>query len=349
MKGNIKPLIYLLAFVAIFAFFIFILLRPSTQSKAIKEIKTCANIEDVKSTWDKYQPELLEDDDFCQAARDQLTSFNLKQTEIGEIKKWLPSKTKNLNVIVVPDLSLRIKDTANNPEQIKNDTALLNKIWSCFKNNVRLKMNTKDRLIIDVADPSQAQDQFGSFANNLLFDLSDHKNKSNRLFFTNEIQTRFSSNISQLYNVASQQTSGADYVYYFSEKLPTRIKTSTLDNDYRNILLILTDGYLEINNGGSVISISPTPAKLKDYCSSGVLNYCLPKQTIDLSFSNLEIYLFEINERQSGKSCDYRGLKKWWTEWFKSMNISNTNEDFFFRRQDAISLTQKQIETIFSH
>lgn len=349
MKGNKKSLIYLLAFVAIFALFIFILLRPSTQSKAIKEINTCANTEDVKATWYKYRTELSDDDDFCQAARDKLTSFNLKQTEITEIKKWLPSKTKNLNVIVVPDLSLRIKDTANNPDQIKNDTALLNKIWSSFKNNVRLKMNTKDRLLIDVADPSQAQMKFKSFADNLLFDLSDHKNKTNRLFFTNDIQTKFSNNISQLYTVASQQTSGADYVYYFTEKLPTRIKKSTLDDDYRNILLIITDGYLEIQRGGSVISISPTPAMLKQYCSSGVLNYSLPTQTMDATYPNLETYLFEINERQSGKGCDYRGLRKWWTEWFKSMKISNANEDFFFRRQDAMNLTQKQIETIFSH
>jgi hypothetical protein len=346
MKGNKKALIYLLAFVAIFALFIFILLRPSTQSKAIKEINTCANTEDVKATWYKYRLDLADDNDFCQVVRDKLTSFNLKQTEITEIKKWLPSKTKNLNVIVVPDLSLRIKDYSNNPDQIKNDTALLNKIWSSFKDNVRLKMNTKDRLLIDVADPSQAQEQFKSLADNLLFDLSDHKNKTNRLYFTNDIQAKFSTNISRLYDLASQQTSGANYVYYFSEKLPTRIKKSTLDDDYRNILLILTDGYLEIGKG---ISISPTPAMLKQYCSSGVLNYSLPTQTIDAAYPNLEAYIFEVNERQNGKGCDFRGLKKWWTEWFKSMNVSNVNEDFFFRRQDAISLTQKQIETIFSH
>ena len=349
MKGNKKPIIYLFAFVSIFALFIFILLRPSTQSKAIKEINTCANTEDVRATWYKYRTELSEDADFCQAARDKLTSFNLKQTEITEIKKWLPSKTKNLNVIVVPDLSLRITDNVNNPDQIKNDTILLNKIWSSFQSNVRLKMNTKDRLLIDVADPSQAQEQFKSFADNLLFDLSDHKNKANRLFFTNAIQTKFSYNICQLYRVASQQTSGADYVYYFSEKLPAKIKRSTLDDDYRNILLIISDGYLEINRGGSAISISPTALTLQKYCSSGVLNYSLPTQTMDMVYPTLEIYLFEINEKQRGRGCDFRGLKKWWTEWFNSMNISNVNDDFFFRRQDFSNLTLKQIEAIFSH
>src|SRR5438552_826086 len=118
MKGNKKVLLYLLSFIIIFVVFILILIRPSTQSKAIKEIGTCSNIQDVKAIWYKYRAELIDDEDYKQAVRDRLKTFGLKQNEIQEIKQWLPPKTQNLNLIIVPDLSLRIKDSVNNPAQI---------------------------------------------------------------------------------------------------------------------------------------------------------------------------------------------------------------------------------------
>lgn len=350
MKGIIKPILYLFGAIVIFVIFIYILLRPSTQSKAIKEIETCLNIEDVKAVWYKYRPDLADDEDYCQFVRDKLKTFNLKQSEISDIRKWLPAKTHNLNIILVPDLSYRISDEKNNPEQIKNDTALLRAVWIAFEKNVRLKMNTKDRLLLDIADPCQGQGQFKTIADNLVFDLSDFKNKSNRLYF-NSVQGKFDRNVGELYDLAKQETTGANYVYYFSEKLATRIKKSTIDDDYRNIVILITDGYLEITlRDGTPASVSPTTDYLKKYCNTGnSSSFQYPMQTVDLKFPDTEVYLFEVNERKNGEGCDYKGLKKWWTEWLKAMSIKNADEDFIFRRQDAINLSKKQLQSIFDN
>ena len=52
------------------------------------------------------------------------------------------------------------------------------------------------------------------------------------------------------------------------------------------------------------------------------------------------------NERKSGAGCDSKGLKKWWTEWLKGMAIQNVEDEFFFKRQDAVNLTEDQIKMV---
>ncbi len=315
------------------------------ESNAIQEINSCLNAEDVKTAWYKYKTDLSESEDFCQAVRDKLGSFNLKQSEISEIKKWLPSKSENINIILVPDLSYRIKDQKNNPDQVQNDTAILSAAWKAFEKKVMLKLNSKDKLTVDVADPSQAQDQFRTIANNLVFDLSEHKNMSNRLYFAN-IQDKFQKNVKELYDIATQKTTGADYVYYFSEILPKRIKKSTLDDNYKNILIIITDGYLEPS---PIFSITPSQVVLRQYCGNrNSSSFSYPSKTADLTFPNLDIFLFEVHERQTGKGCDYQGIKKWWTEWFKTMNIHNIEDDIIIKRDYSIQAITKEVEQIIN-
>ena len=347
MRRNKKPLIYLAVFLLLFTLFIFILLRPSLQAKALNEIENIDGIEDAKAIWYKYKPDLKEDADFSQALRNKLASFNLKQGEITEIKKWLPSKTDNLNVIVVPDLSLRIKNSDDNPDQIIRDTTLISTMLKLFEKKIRLKMDSKDRFLVDVADPAQAQSQFRIFADSLIFDLSKHSNKSNRLYFSEQRKTKFMSNVTNMYNLAVQNTSGADYVSYFANTLKGKLKSSTLDDNYRNILIILTDGYLEIGKDKTAISISPTTQQLDRICNNENIQVILPVATSDITFKNVEAYLFEVNEKKTGQACHRKGLKQWWTAWFESMKISNTDEDFFLMRQEALTLNQDDLERIF--
>lgn len=350
MKGPFKSLLYFLVTIILFGVFIYILLRPSTQSKAIKEIEKCFAIADVKATWDKYRTDLSDDEDYCQAVREKLKTLNLTEETFSEVKKWLPSRTQNLNIILVPDLSKRISDEKNNPDQIQNDTALLKSIYAQFEKKVRLKMNSKDRLIVDIADPRQGQGQFRTVANDLIFDLSDHKGKSNRLYF-NSVKGVFESKIDQLYRIAAEKQTGADYVYFFSQKLQTLIKKSTIEDDFRNVLVLITDGYLEITlKDGSKCSISPDESLLKKYYSTGnSSSFKYPNQTSGLFFPDVEVYLFEVHERQNGMGRDLVGLKKWWTDWFQMMNIKNVQTGFIFKRQSAIDLTKKEIQDILTN
>jgi hypothetical protein len=118
-KKNRKPLYLLLAFLAVFIVFIYFITRPSLQSVAIRELQTCFNTEDVKQCWYKYKTELSQDAEFVSETRNKLASFNLSDNDIQTCKGWLPPPPTSINLIIVPDLSKRIIDTINNPDQVK--------------------------------------------------------------------------------------------------------------------------------------------------------------------------------------------------------------------------------------
>jgi hypothetical protein len=54
-KKDKKPIYILLGFLVFFGVFIFLITRPSTQSKAIKELETSFNKKDIEMVWYKYK------------------------------------------------------------------------------------------------------------------------------------------------------------------------------------------------------------------------------------------------------------------------------------------------------
>jgi hypothetical protein len=255
-------------------------------------------------------------------------------------------------MIIIPDLSRRIIDTSNNPDQVKNDTILLNHIWKTFERAVRLKKNSRDRLIVDVTDNEQAAGKFRTVANKLIFDLSDHHDKSNRLYFE-KVGNQFQNNISELYSLANQQPLGADFPFYFDRSISKSLKSDNIFEDYRNIVIIITDGYIESEQH----SYTGDPGLLRSVCNSmqsgkslddifRSRNLQIPPLQTDLS--NVEILVLEVNERKNGIKCDFDVLKKYWTDWFKKMKVKNADENFFIARNDATDLTRKEIERIIN-
>ena len=97
-----------------FGIFIYLLTRPSLQSKAIEQIQVCSNVNDVKSLYERYKFDLLETDEngskivaleFQDAVREKLSSFNLNEEELTKCLEWIPPSKTSLNVIIIPDLS----------------------------------------------------------------------------------------------------------------------------------------------------------------------------------------------------------------------------------------------------
>ena len=370
-KKSNKPLFILLSFLLIFGIFIYGVTRPSQQSIAIKEIEVSVNKDDIKNIFYKYKTELtgtndkgeaVIDEEFLYAIRKKLHSFNLSNKETKECLTWLPASSTSLNLIVVPDLSKRIIDEVNNPDQIKSDVDLLKHIWATFENNTKLKINSKDRLIIDVTDEAQANGQFRTLANNLIFDLSEHKGQSNRLYF-DKIGGQFEENINQLYGLAKKQPIGADYWYYFNRSLSKHIQRTTLFDNYRNVLIILTDGYLEAQNKtktGIAFYTGNYPSRFQTYNNikrglpiEQALNGNIDRiSDCSQHFPELEVLVLEIKERKPGSKeepsdpgtpRDYDILEYLWKDWFKTLEIKNTNDNFFIARNDATQLTKKAI------
>jgi len=361
-KRNYKPLFILAIFLTAFGGFIYLLLKPSTESIAIDELQTASTTEDVRSLWEKNKVTLADDGDYLKAVKDKLSTFDLSESQTTACLNWLPKPQQSLNIIIVPDLSGRINDSLNNPSQITNDTSLMNEIWNSFEYASRLKMNSHDRLIVDVTGGNQAQGQFRSIADNLIFDLSDFKDKSDKLYFE-KVGNQFQTNVAKLYEMARKNPQGADYWSYFNHDLKRNLKTSTLYTAYRNILIILTDGYLEAQTKqatgiafytGTYQQRSGVFDKLKAGISvADAVSSITPIMDCSDHFPTLEVEVLEANARHTtspqepydpGTPRDLDILSKLWKDWFAKLEIKNAAGDCFTERVDATDLTKKKIE-----
>lgn len=345
-KKNKKPLYILLIFIAVFGLFIYALLKPSLEATAIAEINTCLNTEDVKGIFYKYKIDLIASEEFCQATRDKLNSFSLKQGDINEIKKWLPSKTDNINIIIVPDLSNRIIDDVNNPDQIRRDSIIIDAICESFEKKVKLKMNSKDRLIIDITDRKQAGGMLGELADTLKLNLENFRDKSNRLYFDSH-REQFKLGVKKLYDVAytfevkNPKGGGADYISYFSTTLKSKIQKSTLDDNYTNVLIILTDGYLQATkpNGDVISYYRVKPEEINE--------------TANTNLKDLDVYLLEFNRRKTANDLEENSLQKWWFGWLQSMKVRNTTDDntedeIIEKRVDGFTDVRRKVNEIIN-
>jgi len=367
-KKDKKPLYILVGTFIFFAIFIYLITRPSLQSKAIEQLQVCSNVNDVKSLYERYKLDLLETDEndkkivsleFQDAVREKLSSFKLNDDDLNKCLEWIPPSKTSLNVIIIPDLSRRIIDTLNNPNQIDNDTIVLNTIWNSFVEYSKLKQDTKDKLMVDVTDIEQAKGQFSSIANDLQFDLSNHKGKSNRLYFTNKKNKQFQNSVIKLYESAKGKPLGADYIFYFRRYLVNHLKKPTLYDNYINKVILITDGYLELekrqNYGGgsrwNYTEINPqlynsvNLGNIKNTITSLSLN--IPKlKNIDLKYT--DILVCEVNERKTGKTKDFEILKTYWEDWFERMN-ANPSKIKFIQREQANDITKKRIDDFFKN
>lgn len=366
-KNKISIFIGLVIVVAIVGF-MFFLSQTSDIGKAIEEVKQCTNQDQVKNVFDKYKGTLTTingnneneiEPNFLKEIRDKLYSFNLNDNEISVCKGWLPPAPTSLNLIIVPDLSRRIIDGVNNPDQISNDTTILNYIWEAFENSTKLKMNTKDRLTVDVTDKGQAGGQFLKLANNLIFDLSKYKDKINRLYFTDSVRNQYTKNIDTMYQLAKREPIGADYWHYFRYDVSKHIPKPTLYDNYRNVLIIITDGYLEAENSkatgnpplytGSLAERQKVANKMKSGKSvEGAVDGIIKIPDIDQKFPTLEVLLLEINPRASGTPKDYDILEFLWRDWFKRIGIKNADDNFFIQRNDATLQTKDIIDNFLN-
>lgn len=344
-KKDKKPFYILAGVLLSFTFFIYLLTRPSLQNKAIKELETSFNKKDVEMVWYKYKTDLYQDEYFLTETRKKLTSLNLTEEELKECRGWLPLPPTSINLIVVPDLSRRIIDTLNNPNQINNDIFVLKAVWKAFEDFSKLKQDTKDKLVVDVTDIDQAKGQFEQVANNLQFDLSTHKGKSNRLYFTSDKDKKFETSVIEMYRLAKDKPLGADYRFYLRRYLVNNLKKPTLFDDIVNKVVIITDGYLEAENKPADTKIYGFQKQLYNSVSLGntlqvITNYGLNIPKVDIDLSNTEFLICEVNERKVGKGFDFEILKTYWEDWFRRMHVKKVN---FIQREQANDITAKRV------
>jgi len=343
-----------LAVVAVAAAFILSIGGKTEIGKKLDDLKQCKTIGEVKELFenDKGKLEIIGD-----SVRKKIGSFNPSESEIEAVKKWLPA-TVSLNLVVVPDLSKRIVDTTNNREQVKRDVRLMKHIFEAFKKKTASKMKSKDRLIVAVTDEEQADGLFGGLADSMIVDLSKNTEKVNWLYFEKEgIESRYGKYVDSLYALAYKKPLGADYVKFFESRLEGYILPPTLFDDYRNALIIITDGYLEAEHtlytGNRDVRKGIANRIRKGQPFEEMMFNVIKLPDIGQEFPMWEVLVMEVHERtkaspqeplDAGTPEDYKILKTWWQGWFTLMKINIDEKKFFVRRYDDMSRTEAEID-----
>jgi hypothetical protein len=245
---------------------------------------------------------------------------------------------RQLNVSILLDLSDRI-DKKLHPFQVQIDTENIQTIISLFKkqqNDIGV-YGAKGKMKIFFYPPPSNTDII-SIAKILNIDFNkvdstSMQGVSEKIKLFQIFDTYFMNNVRKLYQYSSEKDEypGADIFAFFEDEVDEQCIENS--NSYRNILVIITDGYLywehDLRNpcGNRYTYIErKTPQltkfrKMKDWeANFDNEDYGFVDCKKDLS--NLEVLVLGIDPSQPE---DMEIIKKYWNKWFLNMKIRKEN------------------------
>jgi len=272
-----------------------------------------------------------------------------KEKEDSDKTKETKTQEKQLNITLLLDLSDRISPSLypNSPEHFQRDSAIVRNVAGVFKSYMKkqgaFKAKSKIRVI---TNPVPKDKNINDIMEKMDIDLSSvEKNASKKEIF-NSIETNFSENISKIYDLAIQQNKypGSDIWRFFKNDTD---KVIVDDINYRNILIIVTDGYIyhedsKIHDKNRTSYLLPSILK-----ANGFRNNNDWKEKFDRSdygfiatrndLENLEILVLEITPSPKN---DESIIKAYLSKWFEEMGIKK----YEIYNTDLQKETKKRIE-----
>ncbi|WP_374465332.1 hypothetical protein [Chryseobacterium sp.] len=253
-------------------------------------------------------------------------------TNTGKIDSAV-ADPNNINVSILIDLSDRIDPNTNpNPtmEYYQRDTEYIKAIEKGFLNHI------KSKRIITYDDQMQVffnPEPSDSKMNVLTKELKVSFNKDTPRNYFDSVDKKYSELPLKIYNSAIKDGKyvGSDIWEFFKNK----VKDYCIKDDRRNILFILTDGYMyyqntkfeEKNENSYRTSYLTTKLiKANNLTTSGFKDtiekngYGFVKANENLS--NLEVIVLGINP-EKGNPFEEAAIKEYWENWFKEMKIKN--------------------------
>src|SRR5450432_2611167 len=177
-----------------------------------------------------------------------LWGCNEFQQAVKDAKKEIPPPPRD-NYIVLLDLSDRI--LFNNQQQVPKDISVIKSVYGVFKSRLNAKdpthlyYNLNDKLKVLIAPQRTTPKSLYDMVGSLRIDLSSEQ-PDKKANLVDESEKTFDTMLPQLYKLAvignnSTAYSGADIWKYFNEDL-----ADDLEKDGQNTLLIVTDGYMDL-------------------------------------------------------------------------------------------------------
>jgi hypothetical protein len=239
-------------------------------------------------------------------------------------------KEKQLNVSIFLDLSDRISLKLH-PQQVENDLELVKTITEYFRKNMEKlgAYKAKGKIKIFFSPPPSVP-SINAIANSLKIDCSTMNNIGRKQVYDN-LTSLFSDKLSEIYQqtMATSGWEGSDIWRFFKND----VKDYCIDKntDYRNILIIFTDGYVyhknSVSNKGNRFSYI-LEKNIATYRSASPLKELLEKDDFGLlvernDLENLEVLVLEVCAENPANKNDEDIIGEVLKKWFKEMQISH--------------------------
>lgn len=250
------------------------------------------------------------------------------------------SQDKDLNISVLIDLSDRINSAQDKrqPRQAERDINVINILSAAIKKNVAAHGSFKARARYNVYfHPEPADKHIREIASQLSVNWVGSNDmqqaKQNKIRYQ-QLEGNFAKGLKDIYGLADKASAypGSDIWRFFKDEV--KIKCIEPDTGYRNILVILTDGYLYykegkqqlpgthrynyIERGTDQFARFRDPNKLA--AEFDAQNYGLIPATTQLG--NLEILVLECRPEESYPQ-DFDIMQKYWCKWFREMGVKH--------------------------
>jgi len=254
---------------------------------------------------------------------------------------------ENYNISLLLDLSDRISLVKNpNPtmEYYQRDLGYIKSVTETFTQHLKVKkikqMDDKIQLFFN---PEPLDPAINSISESLRITVD--KNNASKVFL-NSINENYASKTSKIYNSAIKDDNfiGSDIWNFFD----TKVKDQCVEDKYRNILIVLTDGYMfhentVVTEGQRTSYITPELIR-KNGLNTQNWKKKIDEQDfgfikIEGDLSNLEVLVLGINPDKKNP-YEEKVIKSYWSKWFAEMNIKH----FEIKNADLPSNIEKIIQ-----
>lgn len=251
---------------------------------------------------------------------------NEKKTANAEIVQ--KDISNNLNISILLDLSDRISpEKYPNPtmEYYLRDVGYINSISEAFTDHLGSKtirqIDDKMQLFFD---PSPLNSDINLISKNLKIDVNA-KNISKKDIAN--IKSIYSTDPLKIYQLAINDSKyiGSDTWRFFKGK----VNDYCIEDGYRNILIVLTDGYIfykdtKMKEGNLTTYITPKIVAENNLNTSNWLEHMTTQKfgfiKANNDLSNLEILVLGVNPN-SKNSYEEDVIKTYWSQWFDAMKV----------------------------
>ncbi len=254
------------------------------------------------------------------------------KNEKEELKKTKIETTsptgKNLNISILLDLSDRIspeKYPNSTMEFYQRDIGYINSIAETFTNHIKTKkiMQVNDRIQL-YFEPEPLNPEINSISNKLKFSFTKENISKENL---EKITERYLSETHKIYELAIKDKNyiGSDTWKFFKNN----INDYCINNGFRNILVVLTDGYMyhadsKIKESNKTTYITPETIRNNLLINSNWAHIMKEKEIGFLKanddLSDIEVLVLGINP-DNKNPYEEDVIKTYWINWLTEMKV----------------------------